>query len=98
MGALTPILGGYCVKRTADDRMCIDLMRMLVNWRIVVTIRPDDPAVPHVTTEHGWCYFGHGVDERGEPRTMQLAYLRALAAIETWDGSGSPPGYDKQAF
>lgn len=90
-------MGGYCVKRLDDER-CVDLMRMLLNWRIVVTYRPDDPRWPHEFMEHGWCYFGHGVDEQGHPRTMPAAYLRALAAIELWDGTGGPPDFDKQAF
>lgn len=93
---LTPIDGGFCVKR-ADDRRCIDLMRMLFSWRIVLTVRPDDPFEPHALIEHGWCYFGHGVDDLGHPRTMQAAFLRALAAIEIWDGTEMPPDYDKQA-
>ena len=85
-----PIDGGFHVK-DVGDRFCIDVMRMAYNWRIVLSDRR------HMFIEHGWCYFGHGEDVDGRPRTMRHAYLRAVAAAMTWDGVGAPEGYDKQA-
>ncbi|MBB5918920.1 hypothetical protein BJY24_007832 [Nocardia transvalensis] len=94
----TPIPGGFCVRRLDDDR-CVDVLRMLYNWRLVTTYRPT--GVAHDGREGvlgAWCYFGHGVDEAGQRRTMRIAYLRAVAAALTWDGSGDPPGFDKNAI
>lgn len=90
---LTPIDGGWHVKVRDDGLYCIDIMEMLVNYRIVISPVDSD----HQIYAHGWCYFGHGVDETGAVRTMPTAYLAAVAAAMVWDGYGSPPGFDKQA-
>lgn len=85
MSELEPIRGGYCVKRV-DEEHCIDLMRMLFNWRVVLTERRADE--PHLMTAKGYCYFGTG----------KSTMLRALFAAKVWDAEGDPEGYDKRAF
>jgi len=97
MDELTPILGGWCVKRV-DETHCVDVLKMLYNYRVVLTShRPTDDS-PHMLTEHGFCYFGHGTNNEGTPRTMFTALLAATAAAFAWDGQGEPEGYDKKAF
>lgn len=86
------IEGGWHVKVRDDGECCIDVMQMLFSYRIVLTLHPG-----HEFIEHGWCFFGHGVDDTGRPRTMAAARLAAFAAALAWDGYGSPTGYDKQA-
>lgn len=86
-----PILGGWHVKDVADG-MCIDVMAMLYNYRVVIGPRG------HQTLVHGWCYYGHGVDANGVPRNMVTSLVAALAAAMVWDGVGEPDGYDKRAF
>jgi hypothetical protein len=90
---LTPIMGGYHVKDLPDGR-CVDVMQMMYNWRLVVSL-PFPSS--HVQIEHAWCYFGHGLDAEGHPRSMELAFLAAIAAARVFDGQGSPVGADKQA-
>lgn len=86
-----PIDGGWHIKDLGGGR-CVDVMKMLFNYRIVTS------GNGHVFAEHGWCYFGHGVDDHGKLRTMQTALLAAVLAAAAWNGVGSPDGYDKQAF
>lgn len=88
---VTPIDGGYHIK-VRDDGLCIDVLQMLYNWRIVLS-RPD-----HVTYLHAWCYFGHGVDDSGKPKNMETALVAAMMAAKAWDGCGDPPGHDKKVF
>lgn len=88
------IYGGYHVKNIGGGR-CIDVMRQLYNWRLVIGPSDHDP---YGCYEHGWCYFGHGTDANGHPRDMATAFLAAIAAAEVWDGHDTPPGYDKEAF
>lgn len=83
--------GGWHIKDFGDGR-CVDVMKMLFNYRIVTS------SPGHEWNEHGWCYFGHGVDENGAPRTMMTALVRAFLAAGAWDGAGEPPGHDKRAF
>lgn len=64
---------------------------MMYNYRVVLS----DPR--HEMYESGYCYFGHGVDEHGIPRTMPMAYLAAMSAAAVWDGNGEPAGHDKRA-
>lgn len=85
-----PIDGGWHIKDLGGGR-CVDVMKMLFNYRIVTS------GNGHVFAEHGWCYFGHGVDD-GKLRTMQTALVAAVLAAAAWNGVGSPDGYDKQAF
>lgn len=89
-----PIVGGLCIKTRDDGRYCIDVIQMAYNVRIVLTPVTSD----HTTCDHGWCYFGHGVDANGIPRTKVSAQHAAVAAAFAWDGYGAPPGFDKQAF
>ncbi len=94
---LTPILGGWCVRRL-DDHRCLDILQMLCNHRLVVTER--HVTVPHNGAhgiEQGWCYYGHGTDEHGNDRTMTTAFVAAVAAALVWDGTGTPPGANKRA-
>ncbi|WP_148310232.1 hypothetical protein [Nocardia otitidiscaviarum] len=96
--APTPIDGGYCVKRL-DDNRCVDVLRMAYNWRIAVTTRPiDEPDHGYCLISAAWCYFGHGYDEHGHPRSMSAAHLAAVAAATAWDGTGEPAGYQKRAL
>lgn len=89
---LTPIDGGYCVRRL-DDGRCVDVLKMIYNWRLAVTLRPHGrPHNGYELIEAAWCYFGHG-----DARTMRSAYLAAVAAARVWDGTGDPPGADKRA-
>lgn len=89
--AATEIVGGWHIK-TRDDGMCIDVLRMLYNYRVVLS----HPG--HLQIEHGWCYYGHGTNAAGQPRTMHTAMLAALLAANAWDGYGAPAGFDKQAI
>lgn len=90
------IPGGLCVKRLDDNpEWCIDVMRMMFNWRVVVSPHNGGDHRMHVA---GFCYFGHGLDDGGDVRTMDTAYIRALGAAWLWDGTGTPVGFDKQAF
>ena len=98
MSAPVPILGGYHVKDTADGQHCIDVMRMLYNWRLVLAPKPPLALREHWVVDAAFCYFGHGVDAQGRERTMEQAYLNALAAAQVWDGTGEPVGYDKRAL
>ena len=76
---------GYCVHRP-DSEHCVDVLRMIWNWRVVLTARKDGD--PHLTHERGYCYFGLDYP----------VFLRALKAARAWDGQGDPEGYDKRAF
>ena len=87
--------GGWCVKTRADGAYCIDVLRMMVNYRVVLSPLSQ---VPHQTYDHGWCYFGHGHTDAGEPRTMRTAAAAAILAAAAWDGYGEPAGYDKRAI
>lgn len=87
----TPIHGGYHVKDLPDGR-CIDVLQQLYNWRLVLS------TPEHRIIEHGWCYFGHGRDIDGNVRNMSMAFHSAMAAALVWDGQGTPPGFDKEAF
>lgn len=94
----TPVLirGGYHVKDLPGGR-CMDVMQQLYNWRLVIS----NTSFDHGATSgylHGWCYFGHGTDAQGNPRDMSMALHRALSAAMVWDGEGTPPNYDKEAF
>lgn len=83
--------GGWHIKELGDGR-CVDVMKMLYNYRIVTS------PLGHAWNEHGWCYFGHGVDSSGTPRTMATAMAAAFLAAAVWDGDGDPPGHHKKAF
>lgn len=92
---LVAIPGGYCLGLRGDGAACVDVLRMLFNWRLVLTVA--NP--PHRELIHGWCYYGHGIDpDTGRARTMQSAFLAAVSAAALWDGTGEPTGYDKAAF
>ena len=67
-------------------------MKMLYNYRIVTS------PLGRAWNQHGWCYFGHGVDSSGAARTMATAKAAAFLAAAVWDGDGDPPGHDKKAF
>lgn len=92
--------GGYCIKRVSD-RHCVDVLRMMHNWRVTRTERPagvDEHG--YCGMDRGYCYFGHGHDAAGSPRTMTHAKLRAIAAALAWDGADdtAPEGFDKDVF
>lgn len=93
----TPIQGGWCIKVRDDGHYCIDVIKMVFNYRVVLSI-VEDGRSRHLMADAGYCYYGHGIDESGKPRTMAAAQLAAIAAATTWDGYGDPAGYDKRAF
>lgn len=74
---------GFRLQETED--YVVEVWPMLFNWRLVVML-PNQ----NVTIEHGYCYFGRGLD----------ALAKATAAGLIWsDPLNSPPeGFDKQAF
>lgn len=78
---LEVVHGGYRIKTTSKYH--IDVMRMLVNWRISVSTL-DAPGWPI----REWCYQG---------LSTQTFAAAALAAL-VWDGSDDtePPGYFKR--
>ncbi len=91
-----PIDGGWCVKTV--DGGCIDILRLMYNYRVVLSGHAPNDTGGHPTTySRGYCYFGHGYTESGQPRTMRTALLAATAAAMAWDGCGNPAGYDKRA-
>ncbi len=91
MESAVPIDGGWHIKDLGNG-LCVDVMKMLYNYRIVTS------SPGHRWNEHGWCYFGHGIDSSGTARTMATAKAAAFLAAAIWDGDGDPPGHDKQAF
>ncbi|WP_100514329.1 hypothetical protein [Mycobacteroides abscessus] len=93
---LREIDGGVHVRTRSDGQFCIDVLRTFFNYRIVLSyVEPDGS---HFQYKRGWCYFGHGEDARGEPRTMATAHSAALLAALAWDGYGEPGGFDKRTF
>lgn len=90
-----PITGGWHVRVRSDGEYCIDVFKMAYNYRIVLS---DTSPEPHETVSGAWCYFGHGEDSEGRPRTMQTAFIAAMTAALAWHGYGEPPGYDKRAL
>lgn len=81
---LQVIDGGYRLQAT--DEHIVDCMRMLFNWRLVVTTPEEDGR----SYRHGFCYFGR------DAATMH----RAIAAGLAWADplTSAPEGYDKQAY
>ncbi|MEB3023425.1 MULTISPECIES: hypothetical protein [Mycolicibacter] len=91
--------GGWCIKILPDKSACIDVLKMLYNYRIVLAPRRGQDLHVHPETySRGYCYFGHGVNAAGQPRSMENAFFAAMAAAAVWDGTGDPPGYDKRAI
>lgn len=74
---------GFIIRR--EEKYVIEVWRMLFNWRLVVLL-PNQTA----TVEHGYCYFGTGLE----------ALTRAVAAGLEWDDPlhTDPAGFDKKAF
>jgi hypothetical protein len=77
---ISPVDGGFRIKET--DAHYVDVLRMLVNWR-VVTIPKDSP----MTYDRHWCYGGTGF----------ATLLKAVLSVEEWDGSDDtePAGWIK---
>ncbi|MFZ2529762.1 MAG: hypothetical protein WAX14_19240 [Rhodococcus sp. (in: high G+C Gram-positive bacteria)] len=94
---LEDIDGGWCIKTDPDGTFCIDVVKMMFNYRVLKSPIDRDGS-KHLRYDSGYCYFGHGVDSAGNPRTMHTAYHAAMAAAIVWDGTGHPPGYDKRAL
>jgi hypothetical protein len=72
---LTPIEGGFHVKDLPDGR-CVDVMRMIFNWRVVRTAARDADGA-HLWFDRGWCYQGTG----------EQTLLVAVTAVLAWDGA-----------
>ncbi|MGI6797701.1 hypothetical protein [Gordonia sihwensis] len=91
--APTPVADGvWCIKTRDDGQYCIDVIAMLLNYRVVLSPTADE----HLTYDAGWCYFGHGHADSGVTRTMKSAAVAAVLAAAAWDGYGEPAGYDKR--
>lgn len=85
---LTPIEGGYHVKDLPDGK-CVDVLRMIFNWRVVRTnLKLDDGT--HASLDRGWCYQGTGLE----------SFLRAVGEALAWDGADDtePEGWVKRAI
>lgn len=97
MEPLTVITGGYHVKDAADGEHCIDVLKMMYGWRLVLCDkRPGHKE--HWLLDGAWCYFGAGTDEEtGLERSMEQAFCNAVLAANAWDGTGAPTGYNKVA-
>lgn len=65
---LTPIFGGFRVKTVGAYH--VDVLRMLVNWRLVTT----PVAFPDVV-DRGWCYLGTG----------PVSFVAVVLAANAWD-------------
>lgn len=75
-----PIFGGFRLRET--ETHFIDVMRMLVNWRVTET-RKDFG----VLYDRHWCFAGTGA----------VALLRVAYAVAEWDGADDtePAGWNK---
>lgn len=94
---LTPIYGGFHIRERADGKACIDVMRMMYNWRLVLAEIEPGRDVHEGGYIHGWCYFGFETPEH-PGRNMDTALATAVAAALVWDGVGEPVGYDKKVM
>ena len=80
---ITRIDNVFRLQETAE--YVVEVWRYVFNWRLVVLL-PEQ----QVSVEHGFCYFGTGL----EP------LARAVAAGLEWEDPlrTLPAGFDKQAF
>ncbi len=78
---VVPTAQGFRLQQT--DEYTVEVWRMIYNWRLVV-FRDE------VSVEHGYCFFGTGL----EPAA------RAVAAGLAWEDPlhTDPPDFDKKAF
>lgn len=86
MRDLEPIDGGFHVRDCDGGHRCIDVLRMVYNWRVVRSDRA------HQGIDAAFCYFGHS------GTSMEQAFVNAVLAAQAWDGVGEPAGYDKRAL
>ncbi|WP_131823280.1 hypothetical protein [Mycobacteroides chelonae] len=94
---LREIDGGWCVRVLPDGSACVDVLKMLFNYRLVLSPRRPGHGAEHpMSYSHGYCYFGHGEDAAGARRSMPAALLAAMSAAAVWDGTTDPPGFDKK--
>lgn len=106
-----PVMGGYHVKDLPEGR-CIDVMKMMYNWRIVLAYRApgswarmdavmDTESETEEVADHDkdiWYEHGYCYFGHGEGRSMYSAMLAAMDAAVAWDGEGDPEGFDKKAY
>lgn len=93
---IVPTEHGFRI-RTAETHF-VDVHRALFNWRLVLHVHgaecsPSSVEHPHgvcPTLEHGFCYFGLGLE----------SLARAVAAGLEWQDPlhTDPPGFDRKAF
>lgn len=79
---ITTIDGGWRIKKNTADTHYVDVLQMLLNYRIVLTPVDDDSCyVRH------WCYSGNTPSD----------FLRTMLAAIAWDGSldTDPVGWNK---
>lgn len=77
---VTPVLGGFRIRETETHH--IDVMRMLVNWRVTTTHKD----TPWWYDRH-WCFTG----------TSAVTLIRTVQAVMAWDGADDtePAGWNK---
>lgn len=75
-----PVFGGFRLRET--ETHFIDVMRMLVNWRVTTTYKDT-----LWECDRHWCFAGTGA----------VALLRAAHAVAEWDGADDtePAGWNK---
>lgn len=80
---IVQIENGFRLQST--DAYVVEVWKYLYNWRLVVLL-PNQ----QVTVEHGFCFFGRGLE----------SLARAVAAGLIWEDPlhSLPPDFDKQAF
>jgi len=80
---IVPIQNGFRLQST--EGYVVEVWKYAFNWRLVVLL-PNQ----QITVEHGYCYFGRGLD----------SLARAVAAGLEWVDPlhRHPEGFDKQAF
>ncbi|WP_137772097.1 MULTISPECIES: hypothetical protein [unclassified Microbacterium] len=93
---IVPIEHGFRI-RTAETYF-VEVHRALFNWRLVLHVHgvecsPSSAEHPHgvcPTLEHGFCYFGLGLE----------SLARAVAAGLEWQDPlhTDPAGFDRKAF
>ncbi len=82
LSTVTQIDGGYRIKENAVGTHYVDILAMIVNYRIVLT--PKDDPTCYVRY---WCYSGNDL----------AAFIVVMLAAFAWDGAldSEPLGWNK---
>lgn len=70
------------IKQLPDGRN-IELHRYLFNWRMKLSVGDYDGDLHDYDIEGEWCFHD---------------LVKAVNALETWDGQGNPPGWYRNAY